>query len=141
MSKSYGNDIKLADSAEAVQQKVMTMVTDPARIKKTDLGHPEVCTVYGGYEMIKSPLAPEIALACRRAEIGCVQCKKQFASEMNKALAPMQERRRELEARPNELTEILHAGTDRARKETLHTLEQVREAMHLNLPLKPAVVS
>jgi tryptophanyl-tRNA synthetase len=141
MSKSYGNDIKLADTADDVQKKVMTMVTDPARIKKTDLGHPEVCTVYGGYEMIKSPLAPEVALACRRAEIGCVQCKRQFASELNRTLAPIQERRRAFETKPSELDEILHAGSAKARAATRQTVEQVREAMHLNLPYQPATVS
>lgn len=132
MSKSYGNDIKLADTPEEVQAKVMTMVTDPARVKRADLGHPEVCTVYAMWETMGKAQAPEIASACRRAEIGCVQCKRQLAECMNGVLAPIQERRRELEAKPTLLDEVLAAGNAEARRVTAETMVRVREAMHLN---------
>lgn len=137
MSKSYNNDLKLADTAEQVSTKVMTMVTDPARIKKTDFGHPEVCSVYGMWEMIQAPEAPEIAEVCRKAEIGCVQCKRQLAGKINEYLEPMRTRRRELETQPGMLDEIVAAGNAKARAETQSTLEQVREAMHLNTFTSP----
>lgn len=133
MSKSYGNDIKLADPPEVVSQKVMTMVTDPARIRKTDLGHPEVCTVYGFWETIAPAKSPEIATQCRKAEIGCVACKRGLAEEVNGFLAPMRERRAELEQEKHLLDDIIREGNDKARAETRATMARVREAMNLNV--------
>ena len=133
MSKSYGNDIKLADTPDAVNQKVMTMVTDPARIRKTDYGHPEVCTVYGNWQMVAPDKSPEIATQCRKAEIGCVACKRGLATEINAFLDPMRERRRELEQEPGLLDDIIRQGNAKARAVTRETMAEVREAMHLNV--------
>jgi tryptophanyl-tRNA synthetase len=135
MSKSYGNDLKLADDAEQVSRKVMTMVTDPARIRKDDPGHPEVCMIYNGWETYSAGKAPEIASLCRQGAIGCVQCKRNLAVEVNALLAPIQERRRELERDPGMLDDIIADGNAKARQVTQDTLAQVRDAMQLNQPL------
>jgi tryptophanyl-tRNA synthetase len=135
MSKSYGNDIKLADDEKAVTAKVMTMVTDPARIRKDDPGHPEVCMIYNGWETFAPEKAPEIATLCRAGEIGCVQCKRNLAAQVNERLAPIQARRRELETDRGMLDDIVVAGNQRARRATQETLEKVRDAMHLNQPM------
>lgn len=132
MSKSYGNDIKLADSAEQVSQKVMQAVTDPARIKKTDFGHPEVCAIYAMWEMLGKEKAPEVADLCRKAEIGCVQDKRALAAHLNELLAPLQARRAELATNTGMLEDILHQGNQKARQVTRETVEQVRETMKLN---------
>lgn len=138
MSKSYGNDIKLADAPEVVNAKVMTMVTDPARAKKSDWGHPEVCTVYGFWETFASERAPEIARVCRNAEIGCVQCKRGLAERLNETLAPIRDRRAELERDPARLDAVIADGNARAREATQKTMTRVREAMHLNRYVDPA---
>jgi tryptophanyl-tRNA synthetase len=132
MSKSYGNDIKLADGPEAVKAKIMTAITDPARIRKTDPGHPDVCAIYGLWESAVPARAPEIASVCRKAEIGCVQCKQQLAVGLNDLLAPIQERRRALESDQDALEAILQDGNAKARRATQETLEMVHDAMHLN---------
>jgi tryptophanyl-tRNA synthetase len=136
MSKSYGNDIKLADDEKTVAAKVMTMVTDPARIRKDDPGHPEVCMIYNGWETFAPGKAPEVAALCRAGEIGCVQCKRNLAAQVNERLAPIQGRRRELEKDPGMLDDIMAAGNARARQATQETLTKVRDAMHLNQPIQ-----
>ena len=80
MSKSYGNCIYLSDSEEEVNKKVMSMVTDPSRIRKTDPGHPEVCSVFAYHKMFTpAEKVKEIEESCRKGEIGCVQCKRELA--------------------------------------------------------------
>jgi tryptophanyl-tRNA synthetase len=132
MSKSYGNDIKLADTPEQVQAKVMTAVTDPARIKKTDFGHPEVCAIYAMWEMLGKEKAPEVADLCRKAEIGCVQDKRALAAHLNEILAPIQARRAELSKDTGLFEDIIASGNQKARAVTRETVDRVREIMKLN---------
>jgi tryptophanyl-tRNA synthetase len=132
MSKSYGNDIKLADTAEQVTAKVMSAITDPARIKKTDFGHPEVCAVYAMWEMLGREKAPEVADLCRKAELGCVADKRALAAHINEFLAPIQARRAELATHPGMLEDILESGNRKARAATRETVERVRDLMKLN---------
>ncbi|MEB3196645.1 MAG: tryptophan--tRNA ligase [Candidatus Sericytochromatia bacterium] len=132
MSKSYGNDIKLADPAEAVTQKVMASVTDPSRARKTDPGHPEVCSVYTGWETYAASEAAEVAAECRGGRMGCVACKRGLAERINGLLEPMRQRREELGRDTERLDDIVADGNRRAREETAKTLAQVREAMGLN---------
>ncbi|MEB3328793.1 MAG: tryptophan--tRNA ligase [Candidatus Sericytochromatia bacterium] len=132
MSKSYGNDLKLGDPAEVVVQKVMSTVTDPARARKTDPGHPEVCAIYTGWETYAPAEAAGVAAACRGGEVGCVQCKRNLAGAINALLEPVRERRAELAREPGRLDDIVAAGNQRARAVTAETVEQVREAMGLN---------
>lgn len=132
MSKSYGNEIPFAGSAEEISAKVRLMVTDPQRVKRTDNGNPEVCNVYTFQKMFNAEECPEISASCKAAGIGCVDCKKRLAAKMIERLAPMHEKRMELSAKPEMVKEILHEGAKRARKVAQATMAEVRAAMHLD---------
>lgn len=132
MSKSYGNDVKLGDPAEDVTKKVMSTITDPARLRKDDPGHPEVCAIYTGWETYAKAKAPEVATLCRTGSIGCVQCKRNLAGEINGLLEPLRERRASLATDSGMLDDIIVEGNARAREATRETMERVRDAMHLN---------
>lgn len=133
MSKSYGNTIALADSRAEVAAKVRTMVTDPARVRRSDPGHPEQCPVFSLHRLL-SPRdrVARIETACREAQIGCVDCKRELAEHMNAKLDPIRARREEFLARPARIGEVLADGAERARGEARTTLEAVREGMHLS---------
>lgn len=133
MSKSYLNDIKLADPAEIVQQKVMTMVTDPGRQRRNDPGYPEICTVFAYYQVLAAHMAPQVAEECRAAAIGCVQDKRRLAEVLNAILNPIRERRAEYASKPALLDEVIAEGNRKARAVAQETLAEVREAMHLNV--------
>jgi len=132
MSKSLGNCIYLSDSPEEVKQKVSMAVTDPARMRRNDLGHPNVCTVFAYQKVFNPGFVKELKKACETAAIGCVDCKKRLSAELNALLDPMRERRAKYEADPKLVEEILIAGTDRARQEGAKTIAEVREAMCLD---------
>lgn len=136
MSKSYANDLKLGDSAEAVEAKIRTAVTDPARIRRTDPGHPDVCAVYGLWETLAPERGPEIAEACRKATIGCVACKKELAAAVNARFEPLRERRARYAENPGALDEVLAHGAGKARAAAKETMTAVREAMRLNQPFE-----
>ncbi len=131
MSKSYGNCIYLSDTQEDVERKVRSMVTDPARVRKTDPGHPEVCTVYAyhriftGEEKLK-----EIEESCRKGKIGCVQCKKELAANINRFLNPIREKRIELLANRASLVDTFREGSEKARKFAREKMEMVRKAIN-----------
>lgn len=132
MSKSLNNHIELAATAEETSKRVMTMVTDPARRMRTDPGNPDVCNVFSMHKVF-SP-ADEVAminLECRRAGIGCVDCKKRFAANLNAHLAPFRERRAELNRTPDEVWDILHDGARRAAVLAEETMVEVRKAVGL----------
>lgn len=132
MSKSLNNHIELAASPEESAQRVMSMVTDPARIYRTDPGHPEICNVYHLHKLIAPQEAEEVAADCLRAGIGCVQHKKLFAQRLIEYLAPFRERRAEFAARPGYAWEVLADGARRARPIAQATIAQVKE--HMQLP-------
>lgn len=96
MSKSYNNTIALSDSPDDIIRKVKTMVTDPARIRKDDPGHPEVCTVFSFHKIFNESEVSEIEEQCRAGKIGCVQCKKKLADKMIEYLEPIYERRQNI---------------------------------------------
>lgn len=129
MSKSYDNYIALAAPEEEVRQRVMSMVTDPARVRRDDPGHPEVCNVFAFHRVYSPDRLVEIEEACRGGRIGCVACKKDLAARLNAALAPIREKRRELEADPRRVEEVLEDGNRRARAVAARTLEAVRAAV------------
>jgi len=131
MSKSYGNTIQIASTPQEVRTAVQSMITDPARIRKTDPGHPEVCTVFGYYKAFAPELAAVRENECRNAEIGCVACKRQLADVIIDYLTPVWERRRTLETDPGALDDILDRGAARARSVAAATLAEVREAMKI----------
>jgi tryptophanyl-tRNA synthetase len=136
MSKSYDNGIYLNDSESDVQAKVKTMVTDTARVRRTDPGHPENCTVCHYQTIFNAEKAPELHEGCRTATLGCVDCKRELASAMNGMLEPMRERRARFESRPQDVADILETGTAKARGEAQKTMEIVRERLSLVNSLK-----
>jgi len=132
MSKSYGNTINLSDTEPVVRQKLKTMVTDPARVRRTDPGNPDLCPVYE-FHKIYSPQAvqDQINTDCRTAAIGCIDCKKQVADKMVERMAPMWEARAALTSTPSRIDEIIHDGSARAAKVAKATLAEVNEAMKI----------
>jgi len=131
MSKSYNNTITLGAEQDEIMAKVRQMVTDPARIKKDDLGHPDVCTVYAYHTFYNPEEAEDISCRCKAGTIGCVACKKQLAAKLEDFIAPVRERRLYFADRPQLVDEILAAGNAAAKKEAAATLALVREAMGL----------
>jgi tryptophanyl-tRNA synthetase len=138
MSKSYGNAILLTDPEPVVRQKLKTMVTDPARVRRTDPGNPEVCPV-GDLHKIFSEAATidRVWAGCKTAGIGCIECKKWAADNLLKVLTPIQERRRTYENNPRLAWDILEAGSARAKTIAAATMEEVRESMHLSQKYEP----
>jgi tryptophanyl-tRNA synthetase len=132
MSKSYGNTILLSDPEAEVRAKLKTMVTDPARIRRTDPGNPDVCPVFDLHKVFSSEeTRAEVRVGCTTAGIGCIQCKGWLADSVVKELAPIQERRRHFEANPAEVEAILVAGNARANVRAEQTMREVRAAMRL----------
>ncbi|MDP9038803.1 MAG: tryptophan--tRNA ligase [Acidobacteriota bacterium] len=132
MSKSYGNTILLSDPEAEIRGKLKTMVTDPARVRRTDPGNPEVCPVFDLHRVFSAAeVQAEAAEGCRTAGIGCIQCKGWLADGVVRHLAPIQERRRHFEAHPEEVRAILDEGAARARETAGQTLAQVYAAVGL----------
>jgi len=132
MSKSYGNTINLSDSEPVVRQKLKTMVTDPARVKRTDPGNPEVCPVFDFHKIFSPPAVVErINTECRTAAIGCIDCKKLVADAMVDRLRPIWENRAKLTAQPQEVEEIAREGSRRAAQVANRTLGEAQEAMKM----------
>jgi tryptophanyl-tRNA synthetase len=132
MSKTYGNAILLSDSAEEVWTKVKPMVTDPARVRRTDPGNPEICNVFSYHKIFSSPETIEkVNVGCRTAGIGCIDCKKWMAEHMEKVLAPIRERRKEIVGSGVSVGDILKEGTQRAREVAARKMKEVREAVRI----------
>jgi len=132
MGKSLGNEIYLADSEEEITKKVMSALTDPKRIKKDDLGNPEVCMVSYYHKLFSENEVETICDECKKGQRGCVACKKQLIQNIMKELAPIQKRRKYYEEHPEEVDRILIVGTMRAREEAKKTMKKVKEVMKLN---------
>ena len=132
MGKSLNNHIELASNAEETQKRVMQMVTDPQRLRRNDPGNPDVCNVFSMHKIFstKEEVA-QINSDCRTAGIGCVDCKKKYAANLNANLAPFRERRDDLGKNPTAVWDILHDGAGRARVIAEETMGAVREALQL----------
>lgn len=132
MSKSYGNAISLSEPEEEIDKKVGQMITDPQRARKTDPGDPGVCNVFSFHEMYTdSETVEKIDRECRKAGIGCVECKKIMAAGLKAGLEPVRQRRKELEADIGKVKEIIAEGNKRARSIAVETMAEVREAIKL----------
>ena len=105
------------------------MVTDPARIKKDDPGHPDVCTVYTYHTFYNEAEKDEIEASCKAGTIGCVACKKRLAEKLDTFMAPLRERREHFASQPKLVDEILAAGQEKASKSAKATMEKVKEVM------------
>jgi tryptophanyl-tRNA synthetase len=138
MSKSYGNTIMLTDPEPVVRQKLKTMVTDPARIRRSDPGNPDVCPV-GDLHKIFSPAETmaKVNEGCRSAGIGCIECKSWAADALVQVLNPMQHRRQKYEDNPRLAWDILEAGSAAASKVADATMAEVRASMGMSLGYEP----
>jgi tryptophanyl-tRNA synthetase len=132
MSKSYGNTIMLTDPEPDIRSKLKTMVTDPARIRRTDPGNPDKCPVGDLHKIFSSQQTlAKVYEGCTTAGIGCIECKGWVADAIVEHLAPIQQRRAHFEQRPALVTEILAAGNQRAQARAEQTMREVRSAMGL----------
>ena len=132
MSKSYGNTILMTDAEPVVRQKLKTMVTDPARIRRTDPGDPDKCPVGDLHKVFSTPeTLADVYEGCRSAGIGCIQCKSWAADALMQVLTPIQERRSSF-SEP-QVQETLEYGSSRARARAEQTMVEVREAMQMSL--------
>jgi tryptophanyl-tRNA synthetase len=133
MSKSYGNAVMLTDPEEVVRQKLKTMVTDPARVRRSDPGNPDVCPVGDMHKIFSSKeTLAKVYEGCRSAGIGCIECKSWVADALVQILNPMQERRKKYEDNPRLAWDILDAGSARAREVAGATMDDVRSSMGLD---------
>ena len=132
MSKSYGNAIYLSDSPKVAEQKILTMMTDPARKRRTDIGNPELSPVFQLHRIFSTKEEQnEVAEGCRTAGIGCIDCKKILIKNIFRVLEPIWQKRSELIANPKLVMEVAEKGTDKARKVAEETMRVVRDAMGL----------
>ena len=131
MAKSYGNAIWLSDPPAEIRTKILKhMMTDPQRVRRTDPGRPEVCPVFAYHKLFSPPDTISWAdQGCRTAGIGCVECKNAMADNLVKWIEPVQARRKQFEAHPQQVWDILDAGSDQARKAAKRTMKRVRDAI------------
>ena len=133
MSKSYGNGIFLRDTLEELTPKIKGMFTDPARLRKSDPGNPDVCNLFPYHKLLAdSETQAEICESCTKASIGCVACKKIFLENLQKFLEPIRERREAILAKPGLVDEVLEAGRVKAADSISETMRLVRAAMHMD---------
>jgi len=132
MSKSLNNHIELAAIPEDTQKRVMQMVTDPQRLRRNDPGNPDICNVFTMHKIFSSDDEIQmINTECRKAGIGCVDCKKIFAKNLNEDLEPFRARRDDWASNPEKVWDVLHNGADRARGIAQQTLAEVKAAIGL----------
>jgi len=132
MSKSYDNAIFLSDPPDQMHAKIMQMVTDPQRARRSDPGNPDVCNVYEFHKLYSDQTAVErIDQECRKAEIGCVDCKKIMAANLIEKTKPMTEKRVYYEENPDVVKEIIAQGNQKAQTIARSTMAQVREAIKM----------
>jgi tryptophanyl-tRNA synthetase len=132
MSKSYGNAIELGEDPEQARKRIMVAVTDPARKRRQDPGHPEVCPIYWLHRAYSPPERVELVeRECRSAGIGCVDCKKMLLESLVPALEKHRAARAELDRQPGRVEELVRLGTEKARAVAEETMAQVRAAMKL----------
>lgn len=138
MSKSYGNAIYLADEEAELKKKIQSMYTDPKKIRANDPGHPNPgpdnppgCVVYALHKIYEGDEAKiaDRGVRCSTGALGCVPCKKDLLDEMNRALAPLRDRRREFAGRKSYIQDVLHEGTKRAQARAAQTMQIVRDTI------------
>ena len=135
MSKSYGNTIPLTASADEIRALVMTMFTDPNRIRRQDPGNPDICNLFQFHKLISDDATiARVDRQCRAAQIGCVDDKKLLAEIMVESFRDIRRRREEIDRDPSIVWNALRDGNRRARERALETLEKARKAMKIDFP-------
>jgi tryptophanyl-tRNA synthetase len=136
MSKSYGNTIYMSDAPEGIRQKVMSMFTDPQKLRRGDPGRPETCPVFAYQEVYGHEDLEWARQGCESGKLGCVEHKKKLAEQMVEAMAPVHQKRTEVLQKPERVWEILAEGSRKAAQVTSEILSKVREAMSLEPKIK-----
>ena len=132
MSKSMGNTVGLLEPPDSVWEKLRPAVTDPARVRRTDPGTPEVCNIYHLHRAFSPPdVVANVETQCRTAGWGCIECKKVLFEHMNKELAPIRARSVEIRARPEIVDQVIGDGAATARRVASETMRAVKERMGL----------
>ncbi|MBU2541548.1 MAG: tryptophan--tRNA ligase [Candidatus Omnitrophica bacterium] len=131
MSKSYNNTINLSDSVEEVRKKVLAMITDPKRIYKSDPGHPEICNVHTYYEVFFPDYSGEVSDYCRKAKVGCRDCKEDLARRINEKLMPIRKKREDLLCKKKKIIEIIESGNEKAGKTASSMMKKIKEIINL----------
>jgi len=132
MSKSYNNAIFISENPKELSAKAAKMITDPQRARKSDPGNPDVCNVFEFHKLYSDPkTVKRINLECRKAEIGCVECKQEMAGNLIRTLEPIREKRKFYESHPELLNEIIAEGVRKAGIIAARTMEDVRTAMKI----------
>jgi tryptophanyl-tRNA synthetase len=132
MSKSYENSIYISDGGDVLKKKVAAMFTDPQRLRRTDAGRPHLCNVFTFHQMYSpSDDVNEISLACRRADIGCTDCKSRLADRILEEMQPIHDLQEYYSHHPEKVREIIEDGNIRATKIARMTMEEVREAVKI----------
>jgi tryptophanyl-tRNA synthetase len=132
MSKSLGNTIGILEDPKDVWEKLRPAVTDPARVRRTDPGTPEICNIYHLHKAFSPPATVDhVAVQCRTAGWGCIDCKKVLFESMERELAPIRERAAEIRANASEIDDILEAGAEKARGVARETMRETKELMGL----------
>lgn len=135
MSKSYGNTIGLTIPADEMRALVMTMFTDPNRLRRKDPGNPDICNLFQFHKLFSDDATiARVDHECRTAQIGCVDDKKLLAEIMIETLRPIREKREQIDANPSYVWDVLREGNRKARERAAETLERVRAAMKIDYP-------
>jgi len=135
MSKSYGNTIGLTAGADEIRALVMTMFTDPNRIRRKDPGNPDICNLFHFHKLFSDgETVARVDRECRAAQIGCVDDKKLLAEIMIEKLRPIRARREEIDRDPGIVWGVLRKGNEKARHRAAETMARVREAMKIGFP-------
>jgi tryptophanyl-tRNA synthetase len=133
MSKSYGNAIHLGDSMDEIKPKIMSMLTDEQRMRKSDPGDPDICNLFPYHKLMTAADKQQaIRDGCTTAAWGCVDCKKLLLESIERFLGPLIQRRQELDANPDEVWAILERGDAKARAKAEETITAVRERLNFN---------
>lgn len=133
MSKSYGNTISLRENPEAVEKKILTMPTDPARVKRTDPGEPEKCPVWSLHKIYSDEATQAwVQTGCRTAGIGCIDCKRPVVDAINKELKPIQDNIKNYEEDLSSVKRVVADGSEAAREEAIKTMQEVKEVMGID---------
>jgi len=129
MSKSYGNTIAISDPPKVIAKKISEAVTDPARVKKDDKGHPDICTIFSYHKIFNDAQVKQIYADCTSAKIGCVECKKMIAAKLSDHLAPIYEKRKSLENKKDYVRQVFAEGAKKAQALARQTLQEAKSAM------------
>ena len=132
MGKSLGNAIYLSDNDDIVKKKIMSMITDPDKIKIDDKANPNICMVYYYHKLIGNENIKTVCEECKNGTRGCVACKKELNDKMREFLKPIREKRKYYEDNPEKVDEILKMGTKKAREKSKQTIKKVKKSMKID---------